>query len=448
MKKLLLIVLAHFLFGCAQNLQVVRVDDVSPKQLESKQNFFFEIEDFIVDIPAGTIIEVRSGGLLCIPFQTFIIQPGADQGLTALSESKKFIKDELEKYQIKTTALNVGYKLKPIVTRQSINTCTPHNWNLQTMKGEFFISIKWQIVRVDDGFVLFDLDTEAFEESLEPIENGGRILFESVIKENVRKLVANEDFKSLITLDAAEKTPADKNYVAKGDLDNKELLPAASGSGFAISKDGYILTNNHVINGCQAIDVHVDGKLIPVKLIAKDPHNDLALIKGDFSPQTVFYLRSTSPKLTEEIYVAGYPFGYEYSTSIKTTKGVVSSLSGIGDNYSNMQIDAAVQVGNSGGPVVDLDGNVIGVVVSKLNTLKTLENTGSLPENTNFAIKSSVAKNFAESNGVPLVENNKYKNKERGQYIQNGTFYLSCMMTMARIKEMQTQKVFFQNITK
>ena len=71
-----------------------------------------------------------------------------------------------------------------------------------------------------------------------------------------------------------------------------------------------------------------------------------------------------------------------------------------------------------------------------------------IPENTNFAIKSTTAKSFAESNNIRLISKSSYKNKELGEYISNGTYYLSCMMTLARIKEMQTQKVFFQNIIK
>ena len=241
---------------------------------------------------------------------------------------------------------------------------------------------------------------------------------------------------------------SEQSNIANNNLDGTELLPAASGSGFAISKEGYILTNNHVIDGCQALNIHTNGKLVSASLIASDPINDLALIKGSFKPQTVFYINPSTPKLLDDIYVAGYPFGYAISSSIKITKGIVSSLSGLGNNFSQMQIDAAIQPGNSGGPVLDKKGNVIGVAVAKLNMEVVYKDYGVIPENTNFAIKSSVAKSFAESNNIRLIKKNSYKNKELGEYISNGTYYLSCMMTLARIKEMQTQKVFFQNIIK
>jgi len=245
--------------------------------------------------------------------------------------------------------------------------------------------------------------------------------------------------------DVDEKKDPPKTYIAKNE---NELLPAASGSGFAISKDGHILTNNHVINGCQALNIHTNGKLVSARLIASDPSNDLALIKGDFKPKTVFLLKSATPKLLDEIYVAGYPFGYAISSSIKITNGIISSLSGIGNNFSNMQIDAAIQPGNSGGPVLDKKGNVVGVAVAKLDMEAVYKDYGVIPENINFAIKSSTAKSFAESNNIRLIKKSSYKNKDLGKYISDGTYYLSCMMTMAKIKEMETQKVLFQNIIK
>ena len=254
--------------------------------------------------------------------------------------------------------------------------------------------------------------------------------------------------KLIVADNQADNDPKNEQESNNTDIDDKKLLPAASGSGFAISKDGYILTNNHVISGCQALNIHTNGKLLPARIIAKDPINDLALIKGNFKPQTVFYINSSSPRLLDDIYVAGYPFGYEISSSIKMTTGIISSLSGIGNNTANMQIDAAVQPGNSGGPVVDKKGNVVGVAVAKLDAQAVFEDFGVIPENTNFAIKSSTARSFVESNNISLIKKNAYKGSDLGSYIENGTYYLSCMMTMAKIKELGTQKVFFQNITK
>ena len=75
--------------------------------------------------------------------------------------------------------------------------------------------------------------------------------------------------------------------------------------------------------------------------------------------------------------MAGYPFGQKVSTSVKVTKGIVSALTGMENNFSNIQIDAALQPGNSGGPILDDKGNVIGVAVAKLDS-KILENYGTI----------------------------------------------------------------------
>ena len=90
--------------------------------------------------------------------------------------------------------------------------------------------------------------------------------------------------------------------------DDKEIT-ASSGSGFAVSEDGYIITNNHVVDQCQSVVIHFEGEEIPATVVSYDTKNDLALLKGDFSPQTVFPLSINRPELLQDVYVAGYPFG-------------------------------------------------------------------------------------------------------------------------------------------
>jgi S1-C subfamily serine protease len=160
---------------------------------------------------------------------------------------------------------------------------------------------------------------------------------------------------------------AEPPVVSEAKPQDDEVREAASGSGFAVSSDGYVITNNHVIEGCQEVAVYDGGRAVPVTVITYDLQNDLALLKGDFTPKTVFALSGDQPELLQDVYVAGYPFGNEISSSIKVTKGIISSLAGIGNNFSNVQIDAALQVGNSGGPILDEMGNIVGVAVSKLD---------------------------------------------------------------------------------
>ena len=241
---------------------------------------------------------------------------------------------------------------------------------------------------------------------------------------------------------------AEPPVVSETKPQDDETREAASGSGFAVSSDGYVITNNHVIEGCQEVAIYHGGRAVPVTVITYDLQNDLALLKGDFTPRTVFALSGDQPELLQDIYVAGYPFGNEVSSSIKVTKGIISSLAGIGNNFSNIQIDAALQVGNSGGPILDEMGNIVGVAVSKLDARYMYENFGTIPENTNFGIKANVVRNILDSNGVssPSPNRSEITRTELGSLITGGTYYVSCLMTLAQIERLRTEKVMFENL--
>ena len=239
-----------------------------------------------------------------------------------------------------------------------------------------------------------------------------------------------------------------KNNVNKNDDKSEELIPAASGSGFIVSKLGHIVSNNHVIQGCETVKVHHKGKSFEAMILATDTINDLALLQVDFSPSTVFSISQNNTELMQDIFVAGYPFGVSVSNSVKITRGIVSSLAGVGNNYSNMQIDAALQPGNSGGPILDEKGNVVGVAVAKLDLELAIEEFGVVPEGTNFGIKSSVLKNFLQSNSIDLQTPKKRKISKSvlSKKITDGTLFLSCWMTHAQIEKLKTKKIMFKNL--
>ncbi|MFT5539672.1 MAG: S1-C subfamily serine protease [Alphaproteobacteria bacterium] len=230
--------------------------------------------------------------------------------------------------------------------------------------------------------------------------------------------------------------------------DPNKVISASSGSGFAVSSNGHVITNHHVIEGCQKVKIHHKGKSFPATVITFDPRNDLALLNGNFRPSTVLPLSTNKPELLQDVYVAGYPFGRKVSTGVKVTKGIISSLTGIGNNFSNIQIDAALQPGNSGGPILDDRGNVVGVAVARLNKIKILKKFGSFPENTNFGIKASVVRTILESSNVstPSANRASISKTKLGKMISDGTYYLSCWMTRAQIKKMRSKKVIFQNL--
>ncbi|MDB2454330.1 trypsin-like peptidase domain-containing protein [Planktomarina temperata] len=227
-----------------------------------------------------------------------------------------------------------------------------------------------------------------------------------------------------------------------------ETREVASGTGFYVSEDGHIITNHHVIDGCMDIKVQSQGELIPTIRLAEDKQNDLALLKVSQEPRYVFALSNDSPYPLQEIVVAGFPFGDRYSSTLKFTKGIVSSLAGLGDNYSEIQIDAALQQGNSGGPIIDEYGNVVAVAVAKLDAKYMFENFGIIPENTNFGVKASAARNLLEANRVNLKasSNEIISKRDLSSIAADGTVYLTCWMTNAQLEQMKSKKVMFQNL--
>ena len=246
----------------------------------------------------------------------------------------------------------------------------------------------------------------------------------------------NEAKKNGVTC-GVETTPEKPNQ--------EDIFKVASGSGFYVSKKGHVVTNHHVIEGCRDIKIFSKGKLINTDIIASDRRNDLALLKANINPSYVFPISTETPYGTQEIVVAGYPFGNQVSSSIKFTKGIVSSLSGLGNNYSEIQIDAAIQPGNSGGPIIDEYGNVLGVAVAKLDVVKIVEDYGTLPENVNFGIKASTLMSLLRSHEVPLVKESttEIKPRDLSKNATEGTVFLTCWMTMAQIESYKKKKAMF-----
>jgi S1-C subfamily serine protease len=176
---------------------------------------------------------------------------------------------------------------------------------------------------------------------------------------------------------------------------------ASMGSGFVVAKDGYVITNFHVVDGCTAVFTEREGQRQTFSSVANDPRNDLALLKlGSFAGPLASFRAGRGPGLGESILAAGFPLRGLLASTLNVTLGNISALAGISDDASKYQITAPVQPGNSGGPLFDEAGNVVGVVVEKLNALNIAKWTGDIPQNVNFAIKSSVVQSFLDANGI------------------------------------------------
>jgi len=207
---------------------------------------------------------------------------------------------------------------------------------------------------------------------------------------------------------------------------------ASSGTGFVVAS-GRVLTNDHVAQGCAEMRVRTaGGRELSATLAAADPQRDLALltVQGDLGPPLAF---RSGPELRrgERVVTYGFPLAGLLSSGPTLTTGEVSALAGLRDNPRQFQISAPVQPGNSGGPLLDGSGNVVGVVVSKLNAQRIARSTGDIPQNVNFAIKGAEALDFLRRNGVqPRTAQTAGPPRgaaEVGEVAHPSTVFLRCM---------------------
>lgn len=160
---------------------------------------------------------------------------------------------------------------------------------------------------------------------------------------------------------------------------------ASTGSGFRVAT-GRFVTNYHVVEGCRTL--RINGT-VSARVGASDPWNDLALLMASGDRGRSAVIRPTPPRLGEDVTVSGYPLQGMFS-GLTVTTGTINRLSGVRADSRLLQISAPVQPGNSGGPLLDVSGNVIGVVVGKLDALKVAGATGDIPQNVNFAVNPSL----------------------------------------------------------
>lgn len=171
----------------------------------------------------------------------------------------------------------------------------------------------------------------------------------------------------------------------------------SSGSGFYFDSTR-LLTAAHVIDGCSAVAL-VDGTKL--EILAADTSMDLAVLGGATESATWLKLSALEvPKLGEAVTVLGYPFYNSLDQGLTVTSGNVSALRGPGGDSDQVMITAPVQPGNSGGPLMNKKGSVIGVVVSRLDDMAVLEETGSLPQNMNFAVPTGPLFRFLAQNSI------------------------------------------------
>ena len=329
-------------------------------------------------------------------------------------------------------------KLKSAMRKFQINV----NDSLTGIPHEFYLSMRSRAKRLSNQLFVYGVSKKEFNRKLNEhsdytitlrfrmIDDMGIVWEKNAMQEN-----------SIYLAELKKKEDGGIN------IKDNEVVPASSGTGFFISKNGKLVTNHHVIEGCKDIKVFYNDNSYLANLLAVDKMNDLAILEIKKNVDIYYMVANEDPELLENVIIAGFPLGKNVSSAIKTSKGSITALAGYGDNYSEFQTDAALNSGNSGGPIMNEDGEVVGVAVAAYGKQAGVESF-------NFGIKNSTLKTFAKANKIKLETPSTFSffNPNLSELINEGTTYIECWMTGRELKKMvkkqNSRKAFFSKYTK
>jgi S1-C subfamily serine protease len=193
-------------------------------------------------------------------------------------------------------------------------------------------------------------------------------------------------------------------------MDPRRPLDAPQGTAFVIDAGGWLLTAAHVVGTQREATVTLNGKRLIADVFKADAQADLALLKLREAPPagtSVLRFRPAAKpaQLGEEVSTLGYPLSRLLGNSVRMSRGLLSATAGLRDDPRELQVSAEIQPGSSGGPLLDRDGNVIGVIVKTLNPQAVARASGgALPQNVNFAVKGAPVLDFIKGADKALFD--------------------------------------------
>ncbi len=284
-------------------------------------------------------------------------------------------------------------------------------------------------------------------------ENGQGVLKDDIMAYALFNLAAAQGSKEARNNRALLKTIMSRNQIAEAQRLSRQLLAKiestnndtatepdyiiqesnqikSMGTGFVINTNAHIVTNHHVISDCKRIEI-INSKINSrAKVLFSDEINDLAVIKSNSPVNSYAFLRGgRGIRVGEDITTVGYPLGTILGESVKVTTGNISAATGFDNDTTIMQITAPIQLGNSGGPVLDMSGNVVGIVSSKINELGVEKATGLFLQNINFAIKSQTLQIFLDAHQIEYKMKNadtKLETADIAEAAQEYTIRVTC----------------------
>lgn len=400
MRGILFMLLCVGLAGCASTAEIREVsmlNPIVPKSGKSKPVMFKKI---IVDVKRGKDIGSIQTGMFCVPAGELYWRSG--RAVISDEEFGDILRRELEKSNYTVvgdpsqlfedeSSWKAEYLIAGRVTDINANICYPAAGfgNFNSAKGEGYMEVEWQIYSRKNRDVVLKIKTEGTSKINAAVPSGDDEIYYQAFAMAVNNLLAKQEFYELVALD--------KEVVKEGE--NKDLSPIkikykniaemksqeevekdkiiermrgsvvtifageGHGSGFLISEDGYILTNEHVVSGATFVQVKfVTGREVTGEVVRKDKIRDVALLKLEKDVYPFLYLGDSSKiDIGEEAYAIGTPLLEDLSQTV--SKGIVSSFRVI-DDIRYIQSDVNINAGNSGGPLVSIDKGVVGICVS------------------------------------------------------------------------------------
>ena len=182
--------------------------------------------------------------------------------------------------------------------------------------------------------------------------------------------------------------------------DKQAAIPGTKsyGTGFFVSSNGYVITAAHVVENTEQVKLMNRNMETSAHIVYKDEDLDIAVLKADETNSSFLPIISSSEThIGEKVFTLGFPQVTIQGSEVKYTEGSINALSGIRGNKRLFQISIPVQPGNSGGPLINSRGEVIGVITARLDDIAVLIKTGAIPQNVNYATKSSFVLPFLDN---------------------------------------------------
>jgi len=383
--------IAFILFSCASaNVKQVAIRDTIDIQagVDTKPLLFKKV---VVKLPRGKEIGSLQTGLLCLPVGRQLTWKGGRVNITSDDFTEVF-REELEKANYPLVGnpdalfedpsewkaeLLVAGMIKDI----KANICYPLTGfgNFSDSQGEAFVEVEWQIFSRLDRQVIYTITTEGSSIVEEASPTGTLDIMLNAFAVATQNLLADQGFHNLVVRKGDDKTikpvgdkirlPLLTNFIKPLTNHVNDVRAAivtiyagdGHGSGFFISTNGYILTNEHVVRNARFVRIKLaTGREMLGEVLKVNSRRDIAIIKAEETKMTALPIMDSELNIGSEVYAIGSPLDDDLNTSI--SKGIISAYR-VEDNLRYIQSDINVLPGNSGGPLLDEKGNIIGVTV-------------------------------------------------------------------------------------